>query len=81
LVIVADSSYITEGLLSNKELLKEQIISPELIIYETANTIWKHEYLLKRIQNGQEYLSLLYGLINSGKITVIFPDENLIQDA
>jgi predicted nucleic acid-binding protein len=82
LVIVADTSYIVEGLLSNKELLsRDQIIAPELIIYETTNTIWRHENLLKSIQNGESYLSLLFGLIDSGKITIISSDENLTQDA
>jgi predicted nucleic acid-binding protein len=82
LVIVADSSYIVEGLLSNKELLsRDQIITSELSIYETANTIWKHEFLLKSIQNGGEYLTILYGLIDSGRITVISSDQNLIQAA
>ncbi len=82
MVIVADTSYIVEGLLSNKELfLRDQIIAPELIIYETANTIWKHENLLKSLQNGELYLSVLFGLIDSGKITIVSPDENLMQDA
>ena len=82
MVIVADTSYIVEGLLFNKELLsRDQIIAPELIIYETTNTIWKHENLLKSIQNGESYLSLLFGLIDSGKITIVSSDENLIQDA
>ena len=82
MVIVADTSYIVEGLLSNKELLsKDQIIAPELIIYETTNTFWKHENLLKSIQNGEAYLSLLFGLIGSGRITIVSSDENLIQNA
>ena len=82
MVIVADTSYIVKGLLSNKELLsKDQIIAPELIIYETTNTVWKHENLLKSIQNGEAYLSLLFGLIGSGRITIVSSDENLIQNA
>jgi len=82
LVIVADTSYIVEGLLCNKELLsRDQIIAPELIIYETTNTVWKHENLLKSIQNGEAYLSLLFGLIGSGRITIVSSDENLIQNA
>ena len=81
MVIVADTSYIVEGLLSNKQLLsRDQIIAPELIIYEATNIVWKHEKLLKSIQNGETYLSLLFGLIESGKITIVSSDENLIQD-
>jgi predicted nucleic acid-binding protein len=71
-----------EGLVSNKELLsKDQMIVPELIVYEVANALWKQEYLLKRLKNGQLYLSSLYDLIDTGKITVIFPDESLMKEA
>ena len=47
-MIVADSSYIVEGLLKNKKLLSDdQIVTPELVVYEVTNAIWKHENLLK----------------------------------
>ncbi len=71
-----------EGLLINKELLsKDQIIAPELIIYEVTNALWKREYIIKDLQNGKLHLSLLYDLISAGKITVIFPNEELMQDS
>jgi predicted nucleic acid-binding protein len=71
-----------EGLLINKELLsQDQIIAPELIIYEVANALWKREYLINDLQNGKLYLSFLYDLIGAGKITVMLPSEKLMQDS
>lgn len=59
-----------EGLLKNKKLLSDdQIVAPELVLYEVANSLWKHEQLLKDLENGKPYLSILYGLIAAGKIT------------
>jgi predicted nucleic acid-binding protein len=71
-----------EGLLVNKDLLsKDQIIAPELIIYEVANALWKREYLVKDLQNGKLHLALFFDLITAGKITVVFPSEELMQDS
>jgi len=79
-LIVADSSFIVEGLLRRKSLLEEdQIIVPELALYETANSIWKHEYVLKDLKDGSAYLSILYGLIDAGAILVLSPNEQLME--
>ena len=71
-----------EGLLKKKELLsKDQIVAPELVLYEVANAVWKHEHLLKDLENGERYLSIFYGLIDAGKIYVIPPSESLMQES
>ncbi len=71
-----------EGLLKNRKLLSEdQIVSPELVLYEVANAVWKHEHLLKDLENGKPYLSIFYRLIEAGKITVLSPNENLMQES
>jgi predicted nucleic acid-binding protein len=81
-VIVADSSYIVEGLLKNKKLLSDdQIVTPELVVYEVTNAIWKHENLLKDLENGETYLSIFYGLIEAGTITILSPNERLMQES
>jgi predicted nucleic acid-binding protein len=81
-VIVADSSYIVEGLLKNKKLLSDdQIVAPELVVYEVANVAWKHENLLKDLENGETYLSIFYGLIEAGTITILSPNERLMQES
>jgi len=79
-LIVADSSFLVEGLLKRKSLLQEdQLVVPELALYETINSIWKHEYLLKDLKNGSAYLSILYGLIDAGAILVLSPNEQLME--
>ena len=71
-----------EGLLKDKKLLSDdQIVAPELILYEVANAIWKHEHLLKDLENGKPYLSIFYGLIDAGKITILSPNEHLMQES
>ena len=81
-MIVADSSYIVEGLLKNKKLLSDdQIVTPELVVYEVTNAIWKHENLLKDLENGKPYLSIFYGLIEAGAITILSPNERLMQES
>ena len=81
-MIVADSSYIVEGLLKNKKLLSDdQIVAPELVLYEVSNAIWKHEHLLKDLENGKPYLSIFFGLIEAGTIAILSPNEGLMQDS
>lgn len=81
-MIVADSSYIIEGLLKNSYLLKDkEIITPELAFYEVTNAIWKHETLLKDIKNGKAFLNIFNELIQNQTIQLIRPDNNIIQKA
>ena len=81
-MIVADSSFIVEGLLKRKSLLQQdQIVVPELALYETTNSIWKHEYVLRDLKNGPAYLSILYGLIEAGAILVLSLNEELMEKA
>jgi predicted nucleic acid-binding protein len=71
-LIVAGSSFIVEGLLKKWELLAdEQIVAPELVACEVTNAIWKHEHLLKDVENGEQYVSFFYGLIDAGKIKIL----------
>jgi predicted nucleic acid-binding protein len=59
----------------------EQIVAPELVTYEVANAIWNHEHLLKDIDNGKQYLSIFYGLMDAGKIKILTPNEELMQES
>ncbi len=71
-----------EGILSNKEnLSKDQIIAPQLAVYEVANAIWKQDCLLKKLEDGQIYLEHFYGLVDSGKIAVLYPNEDLMHES
>ncbi|MDA4118053.1 MAG: type II toxin-antitoxin system VapC family toxin [Thaumarchaeota archaeon] len=77
---VADSSFIVEGLLKRKELLEQDLlITVDLAVYEVVNAIWKHQFLLKDLNDGPAYVSILHGLMKSGRIRVIRPGAELLQ--
>jgi predicted nucleic acid-binding protein len=59
----------------------ERIVAPELVAYEVTNAIWKHEHLLKDIENGKPYVSIFYGLVEAGKIKILTPSEELMQES
>lgn len=50
-------------------------------MYEVTNAIWKHEHLLKDLKNGKPYLTVFFGLIEAGRITLLSPSEKLIQES
>jgi predicted nucleic acid-binding protein len=62
-------------------LSDDQIVAPELVVYEVTNAIWKHEHLLKDLENGKPYLSVFHGLIEAGKITILSPNERVMQES
>ena len=67
-----------ELLLRKNELLSEDsIVAPDFMVYEVANALWRHEHLLKDLADGKPHISALWGLIESGKITLISPNERL----
>jgi predicted nucleic acid-binding protein len=77
---VADSSFIVEGLLKKKALLEEDfLITVDLAVYEVVNAIWRHQFVLKDLDNGLSYISILYGLIETGRIRVDRPAAELMQ--
>ena len=56
-------------------------MAPELAVYEVTNAIWKHEHLLKDIENGKPYVSIFYGLVEAEKIKILTPNEELMQES
>ena len=56
-------------------------MAPELVAYEVTNAVWKHEHLLKDLENGKPYVSIFYGLIEAGKIKILTPNEELMQES
>jgi len=46
-----------------------------------TNSIWKHQYVLKDLDDGLPYLSILFGLINAGKIRVVALNEKFIRQS
>jgi predicted nucleic acid-binding protein len=79
---IADSSYIVEGLLKRSDFLEEDfLLTVDLAVYETVNSIWKHQCLLKDLKDGSPYVSVLQELIESGRIRVIRPGKELMEKA
>lgn len=79
---VADSSYLVEGLLKTKALFEDDIlVSLDLAVYEAANSVWKHEFLLKDIEDGELYLAILRGLIESGRIELVHASKEVMEVA
>jgi len=52
-----------------------------LAVYEVANAVWKHEHILKDLESGKPYLSIFFGLIEAGRIIILSPHEDLIQES
>ena len=76
---VADSSFMVEALLKRKELFQEDLVTVDVAVYESVNSIWKHQFLIKDLDDGVPYVSLLYGFIESDRIRVIHPGEELMR--
>ena len=80
-MIVADTSFIVEAILRDASLLEgETIITPDLTVYETVNTLWKHETLIGDLKDSFLRVTLLLELISAGAIQLVRPDEKLMRD-
>lgn len=81
-MIVADSSYLVEGLLKDASLLEREVmIAPDLALYEVINTVWKHEVILRDIKDGEPYLNLMFELVTAQAIQFVRPDEKIAMEA
>jgi len=64
------------------ELLEaDSVIAPDLALYEVANSIWKHQNLLREIEDGLPYLALFLALIYSGAITLLRPWNEFVRES
>ncbi len=79
-MIVADTSYLVQGLLRDAGLLQEDILSPELALYEVANTAWKHEFILRDLQNSWQYIEVFLQLVGDEKVLLITPNRKILQE-
>jgi predicted nucleic acid-binding protein len=46
-----------------------------------ANSIWKHQFILKDIEDGASFLSIFYELIESGGINIIRYTKRMLAEA
>jgi len=81
-MIVADTSYVVEAILRDASLLEdENIVTPDLTLYEIVNVLWKHETLIGDLRDSSAYLGLILELVSTGTIQLVRPDEKLITNA
>ena len=81
-MIVADTSYVVEGLLHNAGLFsKETLVVPDLTLYETANILWKHQQLIQDLKDASEHLEILEKLVSEGTLVLVRPDGELTRKA
>lgn len=68
--IVADSSYIVQGLLEDKSLFEGYLVfAPDYSLYEVINAVRKHESILKDIPtDSTTILATLFEFISSEAI-------------
>ena len=81
--IVADSSYLIEGLLKDKTLFEgySSICSPDFGLYEVLNTVWKHQVLSRQIQDGGIIIATFFDLIAAERIRFMALEQKTIVRA
>jgi predicted nucleic acid-binding protein len=80
-VVVADSSYVVEGLLKDVSLFEGFVICcPDYSLYEILNAVWKHQVLLKRIKDSSIIIDTLFDLISAQNIQFLALKEKTIRE-
>jgi len=78
---VGDSSYLIEGILRDATLLEnETLVCPDLALYEVVNAVWKHETLLRDINDVQERIELLSDLVSIERVHLVRPNRKLLNE-
>ncbi len=78
---VADSSYLTAGLLRDASLLEnEKFVAPDLALYEVVNALWKHETIVKDLRDSSVRIRLFSELISTEAVQLIRPDGKLLGE-
>lgn len=79
---VADSSFLLEALLRNAGLLEnETFIAPDLALYEVVNTLWKHQVLIRDLEDASVHIELFIDLTSNQRVQLLRPDSKLIDKA
>jgi len=81
-LIVADSSYIVDALLSGqKDFGKEPTIVPELAVYEVVNAILVRERVLRNLDHGLAYVKAFFEILDSSLLEVVGTSGDLMSEA
>jgi len=55
-------------------------VCPDLVLYEVVNTLWKHQVLLHDLEDAQERIELLSGLVSNERVQLVRPDRKLLSE-
>ena len=81
-LVVADSSYVVEGLLKNATLFEDRVMfCPDYSLYEILNAIWKHHVLLKKIKDSPSIIDALFTLISAKRIQFLALEEDTVRES
>lgn len=79
---VADSSFLIEALLRDASLLEnEDLVAPDLALYEVVNTLWKHQVLIRDLEDASVHIELFIDLTSDRRVQLLRPDRKLIDKA
>ena len=81
-MIVADSSFVVDALLSNEAGFgREPTIVPELAVYEVVNAIYVRERVVGRQDHGIAYLRAFFEILDSSLLEVVGATGDLMSEA
>ena len=81
-MIVADSSYVVDALLSGQaDFGKEPTIVPDLAVYEVVNAIYVREKVLGKLDHGLAYLEAFFEILDSSLLEVVGSTWDLMSEA
>lgn len=77
---VADTSFLVEGVLRDASIFdNENFVAPDLVLYEVANALWKHETIIRDLKDSSLRLDLFLELVSNRTIELLRPDKKLID--
>jgi len=81
-MIVADSSFIVEALLSGgDEFLGETFVAPDFAVNEVANAFFVQQHSLHAIDDGRPYVEKLFEAIDAESLSIVTSSQGLVRDA
>ena len=80
-MIVADSSFVVEGLLNGQaEFEADRFLAPDLLIHEVSNALFVQHRILHRIPDGLPYLKRLFEAIASDSLILVPSSRELARE-
>ena len=62
-------------------LENEDLVAPDLALYEVVNTLWKHQVLIRDLEDASVHIELFIDLTSDRRVQLLRPDRKLIDKA